>query len=231
MRRVQSVDVTAVHLLSQIRDSLIERDAFLIFSNLSHSLPNGRNIAEFFDQMELTTMTEQVKVFSELDGALEWIEDQILGQGPAQESQVTALELNDLELFKDHKEETLVDLEACLERRSIAKDEKVYSFGDPGNELYLIRKGAVRITLPTAGEAAGHHHALTYGRGDFFGGMAFLSQMTRFNDATALEETELYVLQREQFEKLREEHKRLACHLVEAVAKVLALRLRYSTRS
>ena len=48
--------------------------------------------------------------------------------------------------------------------------------------------------------------------------------MTRFNDATALADTELYVLQREQFEKLREEHKRLACHLVEAVAKVLALR-------
>jgi hypothetical protein len=37
-------------------------------------------------------------------------------------------------------------------------------------------------------------------------------------------------LQREQFEKLWEEHKRLACHLVEAVAKVLALRLRYSDK-
>ncbi|MEF8707797.1 MAG: hypothetical protein V5B38_02500 [Candidatus Accumulibacter propinquus] len=39
-----------------------------------------------------------------------------------------------------------------------------------------------------------------------------------------------YVLQREQFEKLKEEHKRLAFHLVEAVAKVLALRLRYSDK-
>ena len=65
--RVQSVDVTAVHLLQQIRDSLIERDAFLVFSNLTHTLPNGRNIAEFFDQMELTTLTEHVKVFGQLD--------------------------------------------------------------------------------------------------------------------------------------------------------------------
>jgi SulP family sulfate permease len=229
MRRVQSVDVTAVHLLSQIRDSLIERDAFLIFSSLSHVLPNGRNIGEFFDQMELTRMTEHVKVFSELDDAIEWIEDQILGQSPAHDPTLPALELNDLELFRDHKEETLIDLEACLERRTIEKGGKVYSFGDPGNELYLIRRGAVRITLPASGEAAGHH-ALTYGRGDFFGGMAFLSQLTRFNDATALEESELFVLQREQFDKLREEHKRLACHLVEAVAKVLALRLRYSDK-
>ena len=114
-------------------------------------------------------------------------------------------------------------------RRSLAKGEKVYSFGDPGNELYLILKGAVRITLPSIG-ATPDHHALTYGRGDFFGGMAFLSQMTRFNDATALEDTDLYMLQREEFETLKEEHKRLAFHLLEAVAKVLALRLRYADK-
>ena len=229
MRRVQSVDVTAVHLLSQIRDTLIERDALLIFSSLSHVLPNGRNIAEFFDQMELTSMSEHVKVFPELDDALEWIEDKILGESAVRESGVPPLELSDFDLFKDHKEETLLDLEACLERRVVDKDAKVYSFGDPGNELYLILKGAVRITLPSPGGAA-DHHALTYGRGDFFGGMAFLSEMTRFNDAIALRDTELYVLQREQFERLKEEHKRLAFHLVEAVAKVLALRLRYSDK-
>jgi SulP family sulfate permease len=231
MRRVQSVDVTAVHLLQQIRDTLIERDAFLVFSNLTHILPNGRNIAEFFDQMELTTMTEHVKVFGQLDDAVEWVEDQILGQGEAEGEapELAALELKDLELFKGHKEETLIDLEAAMERRTLVKDEKVYSFGDPGNELYLIRKGAIRITLPSNVEEGGHH-SLTYGRGDFFGGMAFLSQMTRLNDATALEDTELYVLQREQFEVLREEHKRLACTLVEELAKVLAMRLRYADK-
>ena len=229
VRRVQSVDVTAVHLLSQIRDSLIERDAMLIFSSLSQTLPNGRNIGEFFDQLELTTLTEHVKVFPVLDDAVEWIEDQILGESGAKEPELAPLELIDLELFKDHKEETLIDLEACLVRRSLVKDEKVYSFGDPGNELYLIRQGAIRITLPISG-GEGSHHALTYGRGDFFGGMAFLSQMTRLNDAVALDDTELYVLQREQFEKLEEEHKRLALHLVVAVAKVLALRLRYSDK-
>ncbi len=229
MRRVQSVDVTAVHLLQQIRDSLIERDAFLIFSNLTHTLPNGRNIAEFFDQMELTTMTEHVKVFGQLDDAVEWVEDQILGQGAGEAPELAALELKDLELFKGHKEETLIDLEAAMQRRTLVKDEKVYSFGDPGNELYLIRKGAVRITLPSTVEEGGHH-SLTYGRGDFFGGMAFLSQMTRLNDATALDDTELYVLQREQFEVLREEHKRLACTLVEELAKVLAMRLRYADK-
>ncbi|MFD2272023.1 STAS domain-containing protein [Undibacterium arcticum] len=31
MRRVQSVDVTAAHMLKQIKDMLTERDGFLIF--------------------------------------------------------------------------------------------------------------------------------------------------------------------------------------------------------
>jgi sulfate permease, SulP family len=139
-----------------------------------------------------------------------------------------ALELNDFELFRDHKEATLADIDACFERRSLVKDEKVYSFGDPGNELFLIRKGAIRITLPI--DSGGDIHSLTHGRGDFFGGMAFLSQMTRMNDATAIADTELFVLRREQFEKIRDDHKRLALHLVEALAKVLALRLRYADK-
>ena len=52
----------------------------------------------------------------------------------------------------------------------------------------------------------------------------------RFNDATAVEDTELFVLRREQFVKLREEHRRLACTLLEQIAKALALRLRYADR-
>ena len=232
MQRVQSVDVTAVHLLDQIRDSLVERNSFLIFSGISHTLPNGRNIGELFDQMELTTMTEHVKVFRSLDDAIEWTEDQILAEAGRGEPELAPLEFFEIDIFQDHKEETLIDLESSLERRSIPKDEKIYAFGDPGQELYIIRKGAVRVTLPTptVGDDDQGHHILTYGRGDFFGGMAFLSQMPRLNDATALEDVELYVLSREKFELLRESHKRLACDLVVALAKVLAMRLRYADK-
>lgn len=227
MRRVQSVDVTAAHLLEQVRNTLMERDAFLIFSGLGHTLPNGRNLAEFFEQMHLTTVSEQVKVFATLDEALEWVEDRILTEGKDEgdKPELPALELGDLDLFKHHSAGTLTDLEAAMTRRSVESGEKVYDYGDPGNELYLIRKGAVRITLPAPnGDVA--HHMLTYGRGDFFGGMAFLSQMTRLNDATAIEPTELFVLRRDGFDKLREEHKRLALTLVEEFAKVVAMRLR-----
>ena len=230
MRRVQSVDVTAVHLLSQIRDSLAERGAFLVFSGLTHTLPNGRNLAELFERMELTTTSDQVKVFTEVDDGLEWIEDQLLGEQLEQAAELPPLEVYEMQIFRDCKEDALVALVECLERRSVTRNEKVFSVGDAADRLYLIRKGAVRITTPVPGTAISHHR-LTYGRGDFVAGLSFIRRAASFSaDATAMEDTELYVLSRASFEKLCEEHRRLAFNLMEAIAQVLAMRLSYADK-
>ena len=230
MRRVQSVDVTAVHLLNQIRDSLRDRGALLIFSGLSHTLPNGRTIAELFDQMELTTQVECVKVFAALDDAVEWVEDQVLGEDLAQAAELPPLAIYELEIFKDAKEEALIALVERMERRSIPKNERLFSVGDPANLLFLIRKGALRVSVPVPGTEVSHHR-LTYGRGDFIGGMSFLTRATHFSaDATAIEDSEVYVLKREDFDVLCDEHRRLAFHLLEAVARVLATRLSYADK-
>ncbi len=230
MRRVQSVDVTAVHLLTQIRDSLTESGAFLVFSDLEHTLPNGRNIADLFEQMELTTGSEKVKVFPLLDDAVEWVEDQILGESLAQAAELPPLEIYELDIFRDAKEDSLIALVECMQRRSVAKDDRVFSIGDPADQLYLIRKGAVRISVPIPGKDSSQNR-LTYGRGDFVGGPSFISRAAHVSaDAIAMEDTELYVLRREDFEMLCEQHRRLAFHLLEAVARVLATRLSYADK-
>ena len=230
MRRVQSVDVTAVHLLSQIRDSLSERGAFLIFSSLTHTLPNGRNIADLFAQMDLTNDSPQVRVFQEMDDAVEWIEDQVLGESAERSAELPPLEVWEMEIFKDVKEDALVALVERLERRVVPRDEKVFSAGDAADQLFLIRKGAVRISVAVPGTNLSRHR-LTYGRGDFVGGMSFITHAARFSsDATATEDSEVYVLRREDFEMLREQHRRLAFQLIEGVARVLAFRLGYADR-
>jgi CRP-like cAMP-binding protein len=45
-----------------------------------------------------------------------------------------------------------------------------------------------------------------------------------------MEDSELYVLSRASFEKLCEEHRRLAFNLMEAIAQVLAMRLSYADK-
>jgi SulP family sulfate permease len=227
MKRVQSVDVTAAHLLTQVRDMLAERNAHLLLSNVRENLPNGRNLREFLEQTGVTENPETVRLFNELDSAIEWVEDRLLGEEErAQPAPETALELAEMELFKHRKDETLADLEARLEKRTCPAGQAIYSTGEAGDAIYLIRRGSVKIFAPIG--AGRTRHIATFGRGDFFGGLAFLDGRPRGNDAVTATETDFFVLSLEQFNKLAEEHKKLAFTLLTAISRSLALRLRHA---
>jgi sulfate permease, SulP family len=226
MRRVQSVDVTAVHMLDQVRDMLAERHGFLLFSQLPKNLPSGQDMQQYFDQVGLVRPESPVRVFGELDEALEWVEDRILEEAMCELGEQAALELKELELFKGRKAETLAALEQCMEIRRYKAGDKIFKRGDTGDEIFLIRKGAVRIVLPLSGTQS--HHLGTFGRGAFFGEMAFLDGEARSADAVAFSDTELYMLSRKTFNSLAEEHRKLAVAFMEGIASILASRLRYT---
>jgi len=226
-KRVQSLDVTAAHLLNLVRDSLRERGAHLILSSVREQLPNGRNLREFLDQTGVTEDGETVRLFPELDSAMEWVEDRILGEEEnAPASEEPPLDLHEMELFRHRKDETLVDLESRMQKRLFAAGETIYSRGEAGEALYLIRRGTVRIFAAIG--AGRTRHIASFSRGDFFGGLAFLDGRPHANDAVAAVETEVYILSLEQFNQLSEEHKKLAFTLVTALARTLALRLRHA---
>jgi len=224
-RRVQSVDVTAAHLLHNVRDTLAERGATLILSSVRESLPNGRNLREFLEQTGVVRAEDvAVRSFPELDSAIEWVEDSILGQDggtvPADEMPV---QLQEMELFRNHKDETLQDLEARIEKRAYKAGETVYERGQTGDELYWVSHGTVRIFVPLG--AGRTKHTASFGRGEFFGGHAFLDARPHGDDAIALTDTDLYVLTREQYNLLIEQHKKLAFNLASAIARTLSVRL------
>jgi SulP family sulfate permease len=98
--------------------------------------------------------------------------------------------------------------------------------GETGDEVFLIRRGAVRITLPLSVTEA--HHLATFGRGNFFGEMSFLDHHVRSADATAFTDTDLFVLSQRRFEAVAAVHKRLAMQLFAGLARSLAIRLRYA---
>ncbi|KAF0166598.1 MAG: sulfate transporter [Rhodocyclaceae bacterium] len=226
MRRIQTVDVTAAHLLEQVKDMLAERNGFLIFSQIPPNLPSGRDLQQYFDQVGLIRADSPVRVFPELDDALEWVEDRIIHEAALSHDEETALELHEVELFAGRKEQTLAELEQCMEKRHVAAGDGIFSRGDAGDELFLIRRGAVRIVLPLSDRMS--HHLGTFGRGAFFGEMAFLDGEARSANAVAFVDTDLYVLSRQAFDTFAEEHKKLGLKLMEGIASVLASRLRYT---
>ena len=226
MRRVQSVDVTAAHVLELVEDVLSERNAYLVFSQLPLNVPTGQDMRQYFDEVGLVRKEHVARAFGELDAALEWVENRILKEARLERVAEKPLELHEVELFKGRKQETLAALEACMDKRAFKAGESIFRRGDEGDELFLIRRGSVRIMLPLDDKQS--HHLATFGRGDFIGEMAFLDRAPRSADAVAFSDTDLYALSRQRFDTLAKEHKRLAITLLDGLARMLAIRLRYT---
>jgi SulP family sulfate permease len=230
MRRVQTVDVTAAHMLEQVRQMLAERDGRLILADIPAKSPSGLDIQAYLEEVGLLVPQAQghrVKVFSAVDAALEWTEDLTINEAALQHTVEHALELRDIELFRHRKDETLTALEACMEKRTVPAGSPIFLQGDAGDELFLIRRGAVRILLPVS--ATQNHHLGTFGRGAFFGEMGFLDGAARSANAVAFSETELYVLSRKVYDQFAEVHRKAALALMEGIASTLSSRLRYTT--
>lgn len=227
LRRVQSVDVTAAHMLLNVRAAMQERGAILLLSGVREVLPNGRNLREFLEQMKIVQADDAtVRIFPELDNAIEWVEDRLLGERESAPEEETPVQLHEMDLFNHHRDETIKDLEAKMEQRFYKAGATIYSPGEDGREIFWIRRGTIRILAPLG--AGKSRHIASFGRGDFFGGLAFLDGGARSNDAIASTDTEVYVLTRETFYKLSEEHKKLAFNLIAAIARTLAIRLRHA---
>lgn len=227
LRRVRSVDLTAVHLLQQIEAQLEERNAYLLYSSVPKRLPSGQDLRAYFDEVGLVRPGGRVRIFGQLSDALEWVEDLILREdGRAPSHDEAPLDLRDIDFLKGRKPETLRQLEACTEERRYEAGERIFGQGDSGDEIFMIREGRVRIAL-SLGDGEPYHVA-TFARGDFFGDMAFLDRGVRSADAVAVTRTALLVLSRSRFEKVAEDHPRLGQQFFASLARSLAIRLRHA---
>lgn len=100
----------------------------------------------------------------------------------------------------------------------------IFRQGDPGDKLYVITQGRVRISrmVPGVGEEA----MAILNAGDVFGEMALLDEAPRSADATAHEPCKLLSIPRDGFEDLLFLHKDLAYEVLWNVIRTLIRRLR-----
>lgn len=224
MRRVQSVDFTAVHLLEQIEARLAEKGGSLLFSGLPPNLPTGQDLQAYFDEVGLVKSSGQACIFNELDDALEWVEDRILEEENLVSTSRAPLGLRDLDLFRGFDDAMYEALAACIRERSCVAGERVFGRGDKGDELFVVRRGRIRIMLPTPNGKP--RHLATFSRGDFFGDMAFLDRGERSADAVAEVPTDLYVLSRSKFDDVADRFPAMGKRAFSRLARALAIRLR-----
>lgn len=228
LRRVQSMDYTAAHLFEQIHERLKENGGGLLFSGMPSRLPSRQDLHGYMKKVGLIGGDgDDIRIFDIRDEALEWMETRILeAAGWTRKAESAALGLDQIELFSGCGDEVLDALRECIVERTVRAGENVFRHGDAGDEIFFVRRGEVRILLPLKGEKV--HHLATFGRGDFFGEMAFLDRGTRSADAEAKTDCDLYVLSREEFDRHAMKDAVLGERVFERIARAVSLHLRHT---
>jgi CRP-like cAMP-binding protein len=126
-------------------------------------------------------------------------------------------------LFVGLPQAELEALATCLRPRRVPRGTIIFLEGDPGESLYVIEHGTVKIAL-TSPEGKELVLALL-GPGDFFGDLTLLDGDPHSADAVAKTDCRLLLLQRGAFLGFLETHPRAAG----AMLAVLSRRLRRNT--
>ena len=85
---------------------------------------------------------------------------------------------------------------SAIQKLTFKTGSLVFDEGDPGENAYMIAKGAIEIRR-TRGESP--HALATLKKGDIFGEMALFDDSQRMAAALAVEDTQLLVLTRDEF--------------------------------
>jgi CRP/FNR family transcriptional regulator, cyclic AMP receptor protein len=127
--------------------------------------------------------------------------------------------LKQVSLFANLADEDLHELMAAAKRRAFRSGEVIFHRDDPGQVLYMIKEGKVKICIisPDGQEIS----LAVFGKGECFGEFALLDGLPRSADAIALEKVECYTLQRSDFHNAIMKNPKIAIQVLEALTKRL----------
>ncbi|MGY8902958.1 MAG: SulP family inorganic anion transporter [Burkholderiales bacterium] len=207
--RVPAWDETGYSQFRALGRDLASRHVSLILSGVS-----SRNAAQL----------PGVRLFVDLDRALEWIEDELVVGRPFR----TEHELLG-ELGEGLSEQARFALESALVLKSIQPHSLIFAAGDPRSDLVFVHEG--RVTLTTSPRPGEGLRLATLGRGMAFGEMAFLNDIAR--TANAMTESlpaRLSFLSRGQFDRWAKTYPDQALVFMSNLAQVGIRRLNATTR-
>ena len=127
-------------------------------------------------------------------------------------------------IFGDLDANELTRVAVICSRESLKFGEYIFREGDDGDQLYIVAKGAVRLSrqVPGTGEEA----ISVLKEGACFGEMTVLDPSPRSADAIVDSSCELLTITREDFEQLLTSHPALGTKVLRAVVRLLSERLR-----
>ena len=120
--------------------------------------------------------------------------------------------------------EALAIIAQVTAEESHATGTKLFQYGDPGDKLFIILGGKIRISREVAG--MGEEALAVLGPGEVFGEMSLLDESPRSADARVHERCRMLVITKEAFDDLLFLHKDLAYEVLWNCVRILSGRLR-----
>lgn len=143
-------------------------------------------------------------------------------------SQVNFNDLQNSPLFKGMSEPDIKELEKIFTARRIAEGKTIFIENMPGESLYLIKQGTVRISRMLA--EGDEQVLIVLGPDDVFGEMAVLDGGKRSATARIAEDAVLYGLTRNDFETLAKTDPQLCLSLTLNIIRIFSGRVRNSQK-
>lgn len=110
--------------------------------------------------------------------------------------------LEKVPLFKGLNEESANLIANKITLEYYPADHLLFSQGDQGDTMYIIKKGQVKIFQGPKDDEDEQVVLATLDENSFFGEMALVSEKTRNASAITTEESEIFLLKKEDFYKL-----------------------------
>ena len=115
----------------------------------------------------------------------------------------------------------------CLEPQTVAAGRTLVQRGAPSGSLLLVVDGKLVVSIT---EGARKLELTEVGRGDWLGEVAFLDRGVSTTDVVASEPSHILILSAASFDRLCDEHPRVARDLLHALCTRLSARVRRTAR-
>jgi CRP-like cAMP-binding protein len=135
-------------------------------------------------------------------------------------------ELKQIAVLQGIEPEALNRLAAVLESKNCADGEPVFLEGDPGDSMYFIVKGCIRIQKRAQAGSALDKTLAVLEAGDYFGEMALLDQKPRSASAVAVGAGSVLRLSKAAFDKIQKESSAAGMSVLFAMIRTSSERIR-----
>ncbi len=136
-------------------------------------------------------------------------------------------QLSEVVIFQGLHKTELESILAISSMQQFERDEVIFKEGDPGEELYLILNGKVRISRHLSGVGTGEEALAILEPTQAFGEMAVIEdEVVRSATATAHGPCSMLLIRKKAFQRLLRDDHHLAYTVLSNVVRLLSGRLR-----